>query len=260
MRHIWRVYRQLFLMNLQLLMAYRVNFFNKIISSLCWGLFMFYSSYMLTYNVTNIFSWPKESILVLTGVISIILGFFHSFFTPNFDNFTRLTYTGSLEGILIKPFDSQLLLTIYFVQFPSLIRIVMGILFLTTLQTVHYSVFSVVLSLVFMLFGLLLLYSFWFCILCITVWLPRLSNIKELMFSVTGSMRIPSDAYFNISPIFWIILIPILSIAQVPTRTLLGIASWQEQCALIAFAFGGLLLSRIIWFHARRVYSGSSFS
>ena len=72
---------------------------------------------LLTNNVKSIFDWSKEEILLLAAILAIMIGIFNALFQANFDSFPNLVNKGKLDSYLLKPIDSQLILTMWNIKF-----------------------------------------------------------------------------------------------------------------------------------------------
>jgi len=184
MRPYLTIYKTLLHLNLSALVAYRANFISNIISSISWGVFSIVSIVLLTSKTTVIYGWKREEILLLTTTYSVLIGLFHTLFSKNFERFSRMILYGRLDSILLKPIDSQFLISLWIVNYASLTRIILGIgltfYFLHQLNIVL-SPFIVVSYILITAMSLILLYSIWFIVATLTIWFPRLSNIVEFM-------------------------------------------------------------------------------
>src|SRR3990170_3576317 len=207
-----RIYQTLLHLNISALTAYRANFTTNVTSSITWALFSIFSIVLLTARTSEVFGWRREEILFLTAAYSILIGIFHMVFSKNFERFSRLVYYGQLDGILLKPVDSQFLVSFWLVNYASLFRIIFGVGFAAYLIHQYHipvSPVSVVGFIVLVGVGLLLLYSVWFLVASLTIWYPRLSNIVQFMYSVSGMMRYPQEMYRQFAWYIFLFLLPI---------------------------------------------------
>src|SRR3989344_7547774 len=109
MKRYFRIYKQLCIISLSELLAYRGNFLNSLISSLVWGAFSIVSILLLTAKTKSVFGWTREEIILLTCSYSMLIGIFHLVFSRNFEYFSRIMDLGQLDTFLLKPLDSQFL-------------------------------------------------------------------------------------------------------------------------------------------------------
>ena len=261
MTRYFRIYRTLLKMNFSVLVAYRTNFMNNIVSSLSWGIFSLLSVYILTFNSRSVFGWSRDELLLLNGLYGIVIGVFHTAFTRNFERFANIIHFGRLDGILLKPLDPLFLLTFWLFNYAGISRIMIAAVFswyfatriglsLTILQIAGFTLY--------MFMGILLLYSVWCNVLTFTIWKTRLTNLVDLMFSLTGTARFPREMYRCTSEYVYLFLFPFTLIVNVPARIYLGKAGLSDQVILCAVSLVSLIAARKFWKYALRSYTSAS--
>jgi len=261
MKRFFRVYKILFLMNLSVLTAHRGAFINHLISGTVWGIFSFIVMILLTYNVRSIYSWSKQDILLLNGILGIILGLFNTFFQANFDNFPNLVNKGKLDSFLLKPMDAQVLLGIWHTKVVSLSRALIGFIFIFYI-CIHYQISiswtGVLLSIPVVILGIGLYYSIWLFVTTLTIWFDRATNIVELLHSLQGIMRIPPVAFRELNLVLFLVVLPLTIVAATPVGLFLGRFDFGGLALLTTVSFVCLLLSRKFWLLALRSYTSAS--
>ena len=261
MKRYIRIYLKLMELNFSALVAYRDNLINNLLSSIAWGTFSFISILLLTSQTKSAFGWKSEEIILLTAVFSIIVGIFHSVFARNFEHLPNNILYGKLDSILAKPVDSQFYSSCYTIAYTPLIRIAIGIIAIgIILQTLHISVgIPEVMTFVFVIaFSILLLYSIWSIVITTLFWNPRLSNVVDVMYTITGMVRYPGEMYKNVRSELFIAVLPLTFIAVTPVKVLIRSYGLYDMVGLIGFAVILLFLSRIYWKFALRFYSSAS--
>lgn len=254
-----RIYTRLLILNFSMLLAYRANFVNSLTSSVVWGGFSIISILLLTSRTTSLFGWSRHDIILLTCSYSIIIGVFHTFLSRNFEYFSRIVDLGELDTFLIKPIDSQFFISLRYVNYPSIVRIVVGIFLVGyLLHGVELSVFQLIGYGFMMLFGLTILYSLWYIITSFTIWFSRLSNIVDFLFTITNVSRFPPQMYREFSWYVFLFLFPLTLIITTPTRFLINKIDVQSIFVLIITAVTLFVISRIFWKFALRFYTSAS--
>lgn len=261
MKRYLKIYVRLLKINFSALVVYRSNFVSDVAASLFWGIFSVISMYLLTSRVTTVYSWKREELMVLTGVYSIVIGIFHVVFSGNFRRFSRVIHLGQLDSVLIKPVDSQFLLSFYIVNYATIPRIIGGIVFViiylnrigVTVNMVDIVLFSIVTCI-----GILLLYSVWYVIVSITIWQSNLSNITDFLFDFTSSAKYPQEMYQDLKQFVLFIFIPLTLIVTVPTKILLHRSYTNDMIAASIFAVVFFIISRKFWKFALRYYTSAS--
>src|SRR3989344_2191984 len=258
MKRYINIYKSLLKINLDTLMAYRLNFINNMFSSAAWGIFSVVSILILTSRTQSIFGWRREDIILLTACYSLAIGIFHAVFSWNFHRMGRVIFLGELDQILLKPLDSQFSLSLWLFNYSSLVRILLGIgLILYLIYTVGYSIslIGIVAFFLYLLVGIITLYGIWFLVCSLLIWIPEASNIVELMYSVSGLSRYPPEMYSRLSGYLFSILLPLLFILVVPVKILIGKPNPVEIFSVTIVCIVSIVISRLFWTFALRHYS-----
>lgn len=261
MKKFLKIYNQLFFMNLSVLTAHRAAFMNSLLGGTLWGIFSFIVMLLLTYNVKSIFTWSKQDILLLTGILGVILGLFNTFFQANFDEFPTLVNKGKLDSFLLKPIDAQLLLSIWHTKIISLSRALIGIVFIIYVYFNYHLVFSwfgFLLALPLIVLGLGLYYSIWLFVTTLTIWFDRATNIVDLLHSLQGIMRLPPVVFRELNLMLFLIVAPLVIIGATPVGVILGRVNVIDISILILLTVVFLVASRRFWLFALRSYTSAS--
>ena len=261
MKRYIRIYLKLLEMNFSTLVAYRDNLINSLMSSVAWGTFSFLSIIILTSRTTSIFGWKSEEIILLTAIFSIIVGIFHSLFSRNFENLPNNILYGKFDGILAKPVDSQFFSGCSIVTYTPFVRVIFGVIAIgIILRSLHVSVGIPEIVLFFCMIGcsVILLYSLWSIVVTMLFWNPRLSNVVDVMYTVTGMVRYPGEMYKNIRSGLFIAILPLTFVAVTPVKVLIRSYGLYDIVGLVGFTVILLYISRIYWKFALRFYSSVS--
>lgn len=260
--HYLHVYKTLLHLNFEKLIMYRVNFINSIISSCGWGVFQIVTIFLLTTKVDSIYGWSKWEIIALTVGYSTFIGFYHSLFSKNFERFSEIIDQGALDTLLLKPLDSQWLVSCWHYGYPSFIRSALScvMLFYIVITKLNIEV-TLFLFLGFVglnLIGIIILYSIWMIVCTLMVWSPKLSNLVELLYNVSSVGRFPQEttyktflfAFFFFFPITLVVTVPVKFLLQKPIQ---GDLWGFGLCAVLLF-----ILARMFWRYALRFYTSAS--
>lgn len=258
----FRIYWYLIKVNFSLITAYRVNFINNVIGSLGWGAFSILIVVLLTSKTPVVFGWTRTEFLVLAGCVNIFLAMYRALFSRNFERFSRVMLTGDLDGILVKPIDSMFLLSLSYINFSGIFRFLLSSLFVYYLLVFELqkslSLFTTITFFVFLVIGILILYSVWFLFLTLTIWYPDLSNLNALMYSIDGLIRYPREMYQKFSYILFIAIFPLTMVVVFPTKILLQKITAIELLPMIITALGMFFAARLFWQFALRSYTSAS--
>jgi ABC-2 type transport system permease protein len=258
MKYYLKVYTTLLKMNLHNLMAYRMNFINSVVATIAWCSFILISMILLTKNVQTLYGWKREELLLLSGSFNIIIGIFHFFFSPNFERFSRIIDHGELDGLLLKPIDSQFLVSSWHVRYPSFLRILAGVgfnLYILSIIHVPITVQNMLGFAVLTLFSLTILFSIWFLACTTMIWFPRLSNLVDFLFSFNGVGRYPQEMYKEANYFIFLFLLPMTLVLVVPTKALIYKVLFGDIALLSVMAVVLFFLSRRFWKYALKSYT-----
>jgi ABC-2 type transport system permease protein len=261
MKRYIRIYLKLMDLNFSTLIAYRNNLINSFMSSIAWGAFSFISIIVLTSQTKSVFGWKSEEIILLTAIYSIIIGVFHTMFSRNFENLPNTILYGKMDSILAKPVDSQFLSSCFNISYTPLVRIVFGGIATGILLHSLHIVIGISDILVFVCMigcSILLLYSIWSIVVTTLFWNPRLSNVVDVMYTVTGMARYPGEMYKNIRSELFIAILPLTFVAVTPVKVLIRTYGLYDVVGLMGCAVVLLFISRIYWKFALRFYSSVS--
>ncbi|MEK7571070.1 MAG: ABC-2 family transporter protein [Patescibacteria group bacterium] len=256
-----RVYKTLLRLNVTKLFAYRANFINSAIAHTIWAAFGVISMLLLTSKVATVYGWTPNELMLLAGTYNLILSFFYFFFSRNFGDLADVIHFGKLDTFLLKPIDTQFLISSWNVGYTQLIRFVIGFgvvwYFLVHMGT-SLTFVSLVQFMLLLCASVIILYSFWMLVLTLLLWFTNVSNLVDLLYQINGITRFPSEIYKGFGMILFFVLFPLTLIVVSPTKALLQQMTWQEMLVPIGFAIGMGFLCRRFWQFALRFYTSAS--
>ncbi len=260
MNYYLKVYKSFLSINLSRLLAHRGNYLNSLLASISWGIFGMLTVLLLTYKVDSIFGWSKEDFILIAGVHSIVVGFFHTLFTRNFARFSEIIHYGRLDLLLVKPIDNQFMMTTQYVNFTSLSRILIGIFVIAYLVQKNLIVLNLLnfVGFIFMIFiGLLILYNIWLLALTLTMWFTKISNLPEFMFSLSGMTRFPAELYKEVSYYLFLFLLPLTIVVVTPVKIIIQRASLADLFTALFVVLILTIIARKFWYFALRFYTSA---
>jgi ABC-2 type transport system permease protein len=161
---------------------------------------------------------------------------------------------------LIKPVNSQFLISLNRANPIAFIRVIIGIvLFSIILPSLKIQLTYQLIAgyILLLLFGLLIMYSSWFIVATLLIWFDRLSNLISLMYNITSMANRPTEMYLKISS-YLIYILPIILISAVPSRFLLHKTTSYELIIFGILTASILGISIIFWRYALRSYTSVS--
>jgi ABC-2 type transport system permease protein len=219
-------------------------------------------------QVVAIDDWNRYEYFAFMATGMLINSLVEAFFMPNCANFSELIRTGNLDFVLLKPIDSQFLVSFEKMELAMLNQSVLALSLVTyALVKIGHPVhlMHVAMYVVFLAVGVALLYSLMMLLASTSVWFGRNTGLYDFWFYVTIFARYPRGIYSG-SPAGEALqfgltyMVPILLVVTVPSRILLAkvlTPSWLTVVAITS-AVIGLAVSRAVFRWSLRSYRSAS--
>jgi ABC-2 type transport system permease protein len=261
-------------------MTFRTNFLLQCVSSASWAV-MNVGFYLIVFHHTRYIGpetgWGRYEFFIFLATTWFISSLVQAFFMPNAHEFSELIRTGNLDFALLKPIDTQFLVSLHRVEWSSLVNLVTGLILLgvslAKLMTRpddpwHLDWLAVLLYPVYIVMGVVILYSLMISLAATSIWLGRNQSLYNFWFYITNFSRYPMEIYRRGwgMPLwgFFTFVIPVLVVVNVPARLLaqpLHPRAWWEW-PLAGFAvlatIASLLGSRWVFKRALLSYRSAS--
>ncbi len=255
-------------------MTFRGNFLIDTVSSLSWVL-MNLGFYILIFEYTPMLGagtgWGKNEFFLFLATGLMINSIVHAFFMPNADEFSELIRTGSLDFALLKPIDTQFLVSLTRVEWSSLGNFFFGVVLLAyALTQVDFTPGPVqwLLYPLYMACGIVILYSLMFALAATSIWLGRNQTLYDFWFYLTNFSRYPMEIYRGPlgTPLrrTFTFVIPVLLVVNVPARILVSpllprtAADWFLPLFALLATLASFTASRWIFNRALLSYRSAS--
>ena len=261
MRRYFELYKALLRFSFLRFTTYRALFINSMIATIGWGLFQIIWINLLTIRTKSAFGWSKNELIILAILYVIIIGLFHFFFTGNFERFSVIIDKGELDFILLKPIDSQFMVTNFLQRFPNMVRVALGIGFLCIhlyMTNTYISPAGWIGFMVFIVFGIVLLYSLWLAYCTLLIWFPRLTNLIDFLYTINGISRYPSEMMYEVKNFILLFILPFSIAIATPAKVLVRGTLDGEVLGLVFLSVGLFIATRIFWKYALRHYTSAS--
>jgi ABC-2 type transport system permease protein len=244
-------------------MSFRSNFIIECIASTSW-MAMNFGFYVLIYQYTTEIGsgtgWGQYEFFVFLATTMFVNSIVQAFFMPNAQEFSELIRTGNLDFALLKPIDTQFLISLQRVDWSVLSNVVLGVALLAysvwklttraidpvTIPWVAFALYPF-----YILCGVAVLYSLMIALAATSIWLGRNQTLYDFWFYITNFSRYPMEIYrvglWTYMQVFFTFVIPVLLVINVPARLLAQPLSAQgtEAWALPAFTVVATLFSLV---------------
>jgi ABC-2 type transport system permease protein len=263
-------------------MMFRANFLIECVSSVTWTM-MNLGFYLLIFQYTPSIGantgWGEWEFFAFLATTMLINSLVQAFFMPNCEDISDLIRTGGLDFALLKPIDTQFLISLEKVDWSSLANFLAGLVLLVVslshLTTrpddpLILSPLSIVLYVFYVLCGVAILYSLMIGLSATSIWLGQNSSLYDFWFYITNFSRYPMEIYSGrygtplrvactfIVPVLIVVNVPARIIARpvAPDGTLVAVLP-LALFALVATA-ASLAFSRWVFVSALRSYRSAS--
>lgn len=246
-------------------MTFRGHFLLNIASNVLWVGLMLAFVQVIFSQTPDIRGWSRDQYLFLMGTHMLVTGIFTAFCLGNCWRVSELVRTGDLDFVLLKPANTQFLLSFERVDYSALANVPVGLaLCFYAMKREGREVHAGDVALFAALIGasVLILYSMLFMFAITSVWLIRQTGIEGLWFYTVSLARYPAEIYKEFAGgLVWFVfvyIIPVLVVSNLPANVM--IRSFEPF--MVGYVFGACLvllaISSIVLRFALRWYRSAS--
>ncbi|KKL23703.1 hypothetical protein LCGC14_2422740 [marine sediment metagenome] len=255
-------------------MTFRANFIIDTISTMSW-VFMNLGFYVLLFQYTDEIGrgtgWGKYQFFLFLATTLLITSLVRGLFLGNAVEFSEQIRTGMLDFALLKPIDTQFLISLGRIEWSAIGPLSCGVVLIGySLMRVDFvpGPVQVVLYLFYVGCGVVIYYSLMIAMAATSVWLGRNKTLLDFWFYITNFSRYPMEIYQGsfgrpLRQVFTF-MIPVLIAVNVPARLLVrpidpqGTDDWLLLPFTVAATVISLVASR--WVFNRSLLSYRSAS
>jgi len=212
--------------------------------------------------------WGQYQFFLFLATTMFVNSLVQAFFMPNIQEFSELIRRGGLDFALLKPIDTQFLISLHRVNWSSLSNFCFGAALMAfSLWKLDHTptLVEVALYIPYVIFGVVILYSLMISLAATSIWLGRNQSLYNFWFYITNFSRYPMEIYrgrFG-TPLrnFFTFVVPVLVVVNVPARFLampLEAQNWQLVWFAIIATLGSLLASRWVFTASLNSYRSAS--
>jgi ABC-2 type transport system permease protein len=215
-------------------MTFRLNFIIESVAALSWmmaNLGFYLLIFTFTDSIGENTGWGQYEFFIFLATTMFVNSLVQAFFMPNAQEFSELIRTGRLDFALLKPIDTQFLISLQRVNWASLINFLAGgILLAISLSQLsqreekpfQLTLMIIILYPIFIACGVAILYSLMVSLAATSIWLGRNQSLYDFWFYITNFSRYPKEIYSGTFgwPLRWFFtfIVPVLIVVNVPAR------------------------------------------
>ena len=241
-------------------LEYRLNFASNVALSVFWMLWAAVGASVYFQFTGAVAGWTHAEVLVVIGLFFALNGLRQTVLQPNLVRMTEYVRRGTLDFLLTKPFDAQLLVSLRHLKINNLLDPMLG-LTLSTLGIIlsgrGVSVARLASFLLLLASAVLLMYALTVVLMALAVVLVGAEEIGQVSFAVLELSRFPVELYRN--PVQTVLtVVPVAFLTTYPAAALLGRLDGYLLLLAPAVAAAAVVLATLAWRRSLRSYTGAS--
>jgi ABC-2 type transport system permease protein len=205
--------------------------------------------------------WTLGQMIVLLGVYYLIQGAQSVVFESSFERFMEHVRLGTLDFILIKPANSQFMVSTRHIQVAQLGQIALGVLLVgygirqvgADVGLIQVVAFALTLAC-----GLALVYCLLLVLSTLAFWFVRVDNLLAIFWSFLDAGRFPVDVYPGWLRVTLSTVVPIGIAVTVPAQAVAGRLDGLSLLAMFVGTVGVWWFASWFWRKGLRNYTGAS--
>lgn len=248
--------------------SFRSNFLITVITRGFWFVVQILLFDLIYRQVPAINDWSKHEYFGFMATGMLVNAIVEAFFMPNCARFSDLIRTGDLDFALLKPIDTQFLVSLEKLELAmvSQVMFAVGLLVYSVVQVGRpIQLVAVLLYVLLIVAAVTFFYSLMIGLAATSIFFGRNQGLLDFWFYVTIFARYPSSIYSG-SPTGEVLrfvfsyVLPILLVVTIPSRVLLGKIlepSWLSGFTLLASA-ASFVAARMVFHWSLRHYRSAS--
>jgi ABC-2 type transport system permease protein len=244
-------------------MNFKANFILWMVVELLWFVGQIVFLQVLFAHTDRIGDWTKWECVMLVGTHQLTSQIFQAFFYVNLAELPDLIRTGRLDLFLLLPVDAQFAVSTRKFGMDNVVNAFVGVaivIFSLFQLGVVPAVGHVALYAIAIGFGVAIHYAVMLFLATIAFWIVRAQGLIYGYYNVFNIARYPDVVFRGVFRFIFSYLIPVIIVANVPTRTLARAfeSPWPGLAQLVGAALFVVLATRAFWHFALRRYSSAS--
>lgn len=255
-----RVVAALMRASLAMAMQYRADFVVGLATGLGGTLVAIVPLIVVYQHTDSVLGWSLTDTLLVMGLFLLMNGLLGTFVEPNLGAAVEGIRSGSLDHVLLKPADAQLLVSLSRVQVDHVwdVLAAFGLVVWCAADQPALTALDVLVAAALFTSGMVAMYGLWLLAICASFWFVRVDNLRYLLWSAAGAGRWPVGVYGGwlrrvltyAFPVGLTCTFPAVALRGEWTLPLLGIGLGVG----LAFAVG----SRWVWLRSISAYTSAS--
>ena len=241
-------------------LQYRLDFFLTFSLGLFWSVSALLPLLVLFRLRTGVAGWTWPEALLVAAFFLMIKSVLSAVIQPSAVATVEQIRLGTLDFVLLKPADSQFLVTTSRLEMARVSDLLAGLVLLgiALYQRGEPVSFSGALAAIWIFAaGVVILYSLFVLVLSMAFLFVKIDNLSYLMASIFDAARWPATIFRGGLALVFTFVIPLAVMTTYPSLALLGTVGVGRFTLATVIAAVFVLLSRYTWVRAIRRYTGA---
>lgn len=254
-----RLYQRIFKFAIMRALAYPQEFWTWAIVDSIWAIVGIGFFRVLLFAIPEISGWTFETLSIPLGILYFLNAIIWGLFWSNMREIPQDINKGNLDMYLVKPVDSQFLVSTRFIGLNLLPSVVAGLFLLWYgFQTNNLSPVMIGIVPIAIVSASLLSYAIWFMTVTLAFWFNRLLNIANLFPHSLDIARYPTTIFHPFIQFLFTYIVPFALMGFLPADVILGKKSPIVLLLPLVLAAILLWLSHKFWNFSLKRYSSAS--
>ncbi|MCW8137565.1 MAG: ABC-2 family transporter protein [Planctomycetota bacterium] len=244
-----------------LAMRYRASFLAETVMSFGWVAWTVIPLLVVYEYRADVQGWTRDQALLVVGLFITLEGLLGALVEPNLRAVVEQVRDGTFDYTLLKPIDTQLLVSIHRIQPTELPHALSGLVVVGVAASRLDPLpgpGDVAAAALLLVAGLMLLHGLWTIVVATSFWFVRVDNLSVLLRSLLDAGRWPVGYYRGVVRFVLTWVVPVGLITTFPAMALRGQLQPQLLLATCGVSLGFSLLARAVWRFALRHYTSAS--
>lgn len=256
-----RVIKALWTTSLLTGMQYRGDFLLSVMMSFIWAAWSVIPLFLVFRHTDSIVGWSYPQTTLVMAFFLGLRGLVEGLVEPNLRQLVSQIRDGTLDFVLLKPADAQLLVSVQKVApgraMDVLCALGLGVWSLATMG--HLPSLGAALSATLcLLSGVAILYSLWLMAASTAFWWVKVDSLGHLLDSLLDAGRWPIMVYRGWVRLVFTFVLPVALMTSYPALALMDALSLSSVAVAVALGAGFSVFSRWLWRYALRHYTSAS--
>lgn len=239
-------------------MAYKVNFFIKLISLVLADVVGPIVTILLYKSTSGIPGWTFEEFILFQGTFVLVYGLAHMFFFVIPFEVIHMVREGEFNKILTAPISPLVNVTFRSFDMEGIAEVIVGVgLIGWAFSRLHPGTNHIAVYVFIILLALLFIYGVMIIISSLSFKVVKTYGLIDLFFKSSDMARYPASLYGSPLRFFVLFLFPIAVSAYVPASALLFDVGWERIVAIAAPVLAFFILSIILWEKGLKNYTAA---